>query len=53
MKIQNTVQFFVKFPNIKFYENSSGGSVVVSFVWTDGQTDWENVIGAPQGFERA
>jgi hypothetical protein len=48
MKIE-TVQFFLKYPDIKFNGNSSSGSRFVSFIKTDGRMILANLTGGPQG----
>ena len=39
MKLEFSVQIFEKYKNIKFYENLSSGSRVVSRGWRDRETD--------------
>jgi len=40
MKLEFSQQIVEKYPNIKFHENQSSGSWVVSCGQTDGQTWW-------------
>jgi len=52
MKLEFSRQIFEKSPNIKFHENSSSVSRVVS-MWSDGRTDMTKLIVAFRNFAKA
>jgi len=51
-KIEFSRQFFRKFSNIKFHENSSSASGVVPWGQTDGQTYMKKLILAFRNFRK-
>jgi len=53
MKLEFFRHIFEKYTNIKFHENSSSGSRIVPFGWTDGRTDMSNLIVAFGNFAKA
>jgi len=53
MKLEFSRQFFEKYSNIKFHENRSIGSRVVSCAQTEGRTDTTKLIVAFRNFSNA
>ena len=53
MKLYFSLQFFEKYPDVKFHENPSSGSRVVPYGKPDGRTDLTKLIVALSKFANA